>query len=268
MKKVSIRQNWLLIKTLWRMRLSHLMVFRLSFFGATFVDGTLFLVQLLMFQAMYSWVDTIGTFSRGQMFIFVGTFSLINALNMVIDFFGVLGISGKIRDGSLDHYLTKPMSPLLRLTFENLNPGSLPLIALSAVIIGYGVEVCGVHVDALTAMLYLLMVALMTLLWYDCMVVLRTLPFFFISTSAVDEMEGNLIDGCFRVPGVLFTGVWKVIFWFVLPYGVMATVPTQLLTGALTFEGGAYAVGLTVVFTWFTLWFWRFGLRHYKSASS
>jgi len=268
MQKISIKQNWQLIKTLWRMRLSHLMVFRLSFFGATFVDGTLFLVQLLMFQAMYSWVDTIGTFSRGQMFIFVGTFSLINALNMVIYFFGTLGIASKIRDGSLDHYLTKPMSPLLRLTFENLNPGSLPLIVLSAVIIGYGVEVSGVHVNALTVLLYLLMVALMTLLWYDCMVVLRTLPFFFISTSAVDEIEGNLIDGCFRVPGMLFTGVWKVVFWFVLPYGVMATVPTQLLTGVLTLGGAAYAVGLTVVFTAFTMWFWKFGLRHYKSASS
>ena len=268
MQKAGIKQNWQLIRTLWRMRLSHLMVFRLSFFGATFVDGTLFLVQLLTFQAMYSWVDTIGTFSRGQMFIFVGTFSLINALNMVIYFFGVIGIPGKIRDGSLDHYLTKPMSPLLRLTFEQLNPGSLPLIVLSAVIIGYGVEVTGLQVDALTAILYLLMAGLMTLLWYDCEVVLRTLPFFFLSTSAVDEIEGNLIDGCFRVPGMLFTGVWKVIFWFVLPYGVMATVPAQLLTGVLTFAGAMYAVGLTVVFTVFTLWFWRFGLRHYKSASS
>jgi len=261
-------QNWQLIKTLWRMRLSHLMVFRLSFFGATFVDGFMFLLELLTFQAMYSWVDTIGTFSRGQMFIFVGTFSLINALNMVIYFFGVNSITGKIRDGSLDHYLTKPMSPLLRLTFEQLNPGSLPLIVLSAVIIGYGAEVAGVRVDALTALLYLLMVALMTLLWYDCEVVLRTLPFFFISTSAVNEMEGYLIEGCLRVPGMLFTGVWKVVFWFVLPYGIMATVPTQLMTGALSFTGAAYAVGLTVAFTWFTMWFWKFGLRHYKSASS
>ena len=266
--KGSVKQNWLLIRTLWRMRLSHLMVFRLSFFGATFVDGSLFLLQLMMFQAMYSWVDSIGTFSRGQMFIFVGTFSLINALNMVIYFFGVNGIAGKIRDGSLDHYLTKPMSPLLRLTFEQLNPGSLPLIALSAAIIGYGLETAGVHADALTVLLYLLMVALMTLLWYDCEVVLRTLPFFFISTSAVDELESNLIDGCFRVPGTLFTGIWKVIFWFVLPYGIMATVPTQLITGALTLGGAARAVGVVAVFTAFTLWFWRFGLRHYKSASS
>jgi ABC-2 type transport system permease protein len=112
------------------------------------------------------------------------------------------------------------------------------------------------------------LVALMTLLWYDCELLLRTLTFFFISTSAMDAIETNLIDGCFRVPGTLFHGAWKVIFWFVLPYGVMATVPTQLLTGALTPAGAAYAVGLTVAFTAFTLWFWRFGLRHYQSASS
>lgn len=267
MKKTLMR-NLGFIGLLIRLRLEHLMVFRLSFFGATFVDGSMFVLQLAVFQAMYGWVDAIGTFSRGQMFVFVGTFSLINALNMVIYFFGINSIAGRIRDGSLDHYLTKPVNPLLRLTFEQVNPGSLPLIALSLVIIGYGVRLSGVQLTAGHVLLYAVLVGLMTLLWYDCEVVLRTLPFFFISTSAVEQIEGQLIEGCMRVPGMLFTGVWKVIFYFFLPYGVMSTVPTQALTGALTLRGGLYAAGIAVLFTTFTLWFWRFGLCHYKSASS
>ena len=41
------------------------------------------------------------------MVIFIGTFSLVNAVNMVVYFFGVNGISGKIRNGDIDLYLTK-----------------------------------------------------------------------------------------------------------------------------------------------------------------
>jgi ABC-2 type transport system permease protein len=267
MKESAVR-NLRMVGALWRLRLSHLMVFRLSFFGGALVDGTLFLTQLAVFQAMYGWVDAIGDFSRAQMFVFVGTFSLINALNMTIFFFGVNHIGRFIREGTLDHYLTKPVSPLLRLTFEQVNPGSSPLIVLSLIIIGYGLRAGNMHVRFQTVLAYAVMVALMTLLWYDCEVILRTLPFFFISTGAVDQIEGSLLEGCMRMPGTLFEGAWKVIFYFLLPYGIMSTVPTQLLTGALTPLGGVYAAALTSAFTAFTAVFWRWGLKHYKSASS
>ncbi|MCL2479121.1 MAG: ABC-2 family transporter protein, partial [Treponema sp.] len=70
------------------------------------------------------------------------------------------------------------------------------------------------------------------------------------------------------VPGIVFKGAFKVIFYFILPYGIMSTVPTQLLSGTLTLPGLVHALCIVVLFTAFTLWFWSFGLRHYRSASS
>lgn len=263
-----MRRNIRLILTLVRMKLSQQMVFRFSFFGAFFVDGSLFLLQILMFSAIYAQVDTIGGWTRGQMLIFIGTFSLINALNMAIFFFGVNDIPRKIREGSLDHYITKPVSPLLRLTFENVNPGSLPLVALSVAIIAYGVRVQGVRVDVGLALEYTAMVGLMTLLWYDMEILLRTLPFFTLSIDGADRLEGTALEMCMKVPGVIFQGVWKALFCLFVPYGIMATVPTQLITRTLSPLGAIYAAGICTVFTAFAFWFWRFGLRHYKSASS
>ncbi len=130
-----MNRNFRFLCTLIRMKLSHMMVFRLSFFGAFFVDATVFLIQLLLFQAIYSQVDTIGGWTKGEMMIFIGTFSLINALNMVIFFFGINDLPAKIKNGGLDHYITKPVSPLLRLTFENVNPGAVPLVFVSIGII-------------------------------------------------------------------------------------------------------------------------------------
>ena len=263
----NLRFIWLLIK----LQLSHMMVFRLSFFGAFFADGVLFVMQLLAFQVIYSQVDSIGGWSRGQMLIFIGTFSMINGLNMLIYFFGVAGIPSKIREGVLDHYLTKPINALLRLTFENVNPGSLPLLFLSGAIIAYGINVADVIVTAPLMLLYTTLVLMMTLLWYDMEVILRTLAFFFIAVSDIDpieRMEGHLLTLNFKIPGIIYKGVFKVLFYFVLPYGIMATIPTQALTGTLTSLGLLYASGIVVMFSAFTLWFWRFGLRHYKSASS
>ena len=262
--KRHLRFILLLIK----LKLSRMMVFRLSFFGAFFADGTLFLVQLLTFSTIYAYVESIGGWDRGQMIIFIGTFSLINALNMLIYFFGVVDIPGKIKRGDLDQYLTKPINPLLRLTFENVNPGSFPLVIMSVIIIGYGVSVSEVEVSFSLGLGYAAFTLLMTLLWYDMEVILRTIPFLVLSANGIMHLESHLIELNFKVPGTLYKGIWKALFYFVFPYGVMSTVPTQFLSGALTASGLIQALCVVTVFTAFTLWFWRFGLRHYKSASS
>jgi len=245
-----------------------MMVFRLSFFGAFFADGMLFVVQVLTFSIIYGQVDAIGDWGRGEMLIFIGTFSMINGLNMLIYFFGLSGIPGKIREGELDHYLTKPVNSLLRLTFENVNPGSAPLLLLSAGIIAYGISVARVDVTPPLLLGYAALTLLMTLLYYDMEVILRTLPFFFIGGNAIGQLEGPLLDLNFKVPGIIYKGAFKILFYFILPYGIMSTIPTQALTRTLTPAGLVQALAVVVAFTAFMLWFWRFGLKHYKSASS
>jgi ABC-2 type transport system permease protein len=255
------------ISTLIKMKLSHMMVFRLSFFGAFWVDGTLFLIQLLMFQAIYSQVDTIGGWTEGEMVIFIGTFSFINALNMVIFFFGINDLPDKIKTGALDHYITKPVSPLLRLTFENVNLGSVPLVFASIGIIAYGISVCKISFSFLQGVGYGILVLFMTLLWYDTQLILRCIPFFVISATNITRAE-ELLGLCMKVPGVLFKGAFKVLFYFILPYGIMATIPTQFIMRTISPMGIAYGIFIVALFTILTLGIWRFGLKNYKSASS
>lgn len=262
-----MRKNLRFIKTLIKMRLSHLMVFRLSFFSAFFVDGSLFVVQLILFNAIYANVDTIGGWSRGEVIIFIGTFSLINAINMVVYFFGVISIPDKIRTGNLDYYITKPVNPLLRLSLESVNPGSIPLIFFSIGIILYGISDCGVHISALKWIEYSIMVLLMTILYYDIELIIRTISFFVISTVNVARIE-ELIELCMKVPGVLFKGIFKIFFYFILPYGIIATVPTQVLNSTISFGGILYASSIAVGFTIFAMWLWKVGLKKYESASS
>ena len=263
-----MRKNLRFIKLLIKLKLSHMMVFRLSFFGGFFADGMLFLVQVLAFSIIYGQVDGIGDWNRGQMYIFIGTFSMINGLNMAIYFFGLVGISDKIRSGALDMYVTKPINTLFRLTFEGINPGSAPLVLLSGIIIAHGISTAGITVTPALLISYAGMTLLMTLLYYDMELILRTIPFFVISATAIERLEGDMLILNFQIPGILYKGFFKILFYFALPYGIMATVPVQLISGTLTSAGLLHALAIVVIFTAFALWFWKFGLKHYKSASS
>jgi ABC-2 type transport system permease protein len=89
-----------------------------------------------------------------------------------------------------------------------------------------------------------------------------------VRTNAFNDLENTLVDFAYRIPGVAFRGVWKVILYVVLPYGLMATLPTQLLTGGMPWSYWLLASGVLAGFWLLMNLFWRSGLRRYGSASS
>ena len=266
--KDKIQNNLKFVCELIGLRFQHLMMFRLGFWGPFFVDGSLVLVELMVFQAIYANVETIGPWGKGEMVIFIGTFSLVNAVNMVVYFFGVNNISDKIRSGDIDLYLTKPVSPLLRLSFEQVNPGSLPLVLLSICILWYGVGLCGIKVTPQLAAGYAAWVILMIILWYEMEVIIRSLTFFVVSTNNITRLEEAGIDLCMKIPGVVFRGIYKLLFYLILPYGIIATFPTLYISGEGSVKMWVYGIGVVTGFGFLTAFLWKTGLKRYNSVSS
>lgn len=263
-----MKRNGKVIRTLIGIRFQNLMMFRFGFFGPFFVDGSLFLIQLIVFQAIYANVDRIGTWGKGEMTIFIGTFSMINAVNMLIYFFGINGIPQKIKNGEMDLYLTKPGSSLLRLTFERVNPGSIPLVMMSALIIVYGVHLFEGKVFAGAVAGYVFWLVLMTVLYYELEVVIRSVCFFVISNANITKIEEAGLELCMKIPGIVFYGGYKLLFCWILPYGIIATIPVQSLVGELNILGVVHGILILIIFTVITRIIWKRGLRHYNSASS
>lgn len=261
-------RNRRVVKELIKLRFQRLMMFRLGFFGPFFVDGSLFLVQLLVFEAVYSNVDRIGTWGKGEVILFIGTFSLLNAVNMVIHFFGVNNIPSKVKSGELDLYLTKPVSPLLRMSLEAVNPGSIPLILMSICIIEYGIHRGNIEVTGKTVMAYMFWLFVMQILYYEMEVIIRSFTFFFVSVRNVTEIEEVGLSLCMQLPEVVFRGVFKIIFCWILPYGIMATMPVQRLIGEMNFGIALQGVITLFVFTLLTVGIWKLGVKRYNSVSS
>lgn len=256
------------LKEMIKLRIHGLMIFRLDFFSPFLIDGSLFVVQLLTFEAVYSNIDSIGSWGRGEMIIYIGTFSLLNALNMTIYFFGVISIPRKIQNGELDLYLTKPISPLFRLTFERISPGSIPLIVLSLLIIGYGIYNMNMIIKIGNILAYCFWVFIMTILYYEVEVIIRSVSLYIVSTARLDQLEDAGITLCMKLPGIAFYGIYKVLFYFILPYGIMATYPVQSMIGEMNLNRALYGMFIIILFSFVTALIWKKGLKHYNSVSS
>lgn len=264
----NLRRNYRVFKELVRIRFQNLMMFRLGFFGPFLVDGSLFVIQLIVFRAVYANVDRIGSWGSGEMILYIGTFSLLNAVNMVICFFGIVELPAKIKKGEMDLYLTKPVSPLFRISFEKINPGSLPLVIMSLGIIGYGVHVSGIALSADRICVYLCWLLIMQVLYYEMEVLMRCAAFYLVSNARLEQLEEAGLDLCMKLPGIAFHGIYKFLFYCALPYGIMATLPVQSLIGEMNWRLGAYGIGVAAAFGALTFWVWKNGVKHYNSAGA
>lgn len=256
------------LKELIKIRFHGLMVFRMDFFAPFFVDGSLFVIQLLAFGAIYTNVEKIGNWGQGEMIVYIGTFSLINAVSMFVCFFGVNSIPWKVRNGELDLYLTKPVSPLFRLSLENINPGSLPLVLMSICILIYGMNRLAAPVRGTALASYCFWVFIMIILYYDMEVLIRSVSLYVVSTARMEELEDAGISLCMKLPGIAFYGIYKAVFYLFLPYGLMATLPVQSMMGEMTPRMGLYGVSVVIGFTVLLAVVWKHGLKRYNSVSS
>lgn len=255
---------WFLLK----FKLNRQMIYSFNFYMVFFADMALYIVQLLTFTAIFSQVDSINGWDFHQMVVFIGTFSIIDSINMSTYFFGLFKLPDRIRSGQLDLYLVKPVNTLFLSCFDDMNPGSFLSTISGIIIVIYGVTVGGVQMTIGRVVGYIFLILLMELLFFDMLLLVRTSAFWFIRINSLYEAEDALIQFSFRIPGVVFKGFSKVLFYIILPYGIIATIPTQFFTDTMSFQYWIMSIGVVTFFTILSLTMFRIGRGRYTSASS
>ncbi|MCX8131735.1 MAG: ABC transporter permease [Clostridia bacterium] len=251
-----------------KLKLNRQMMYSFNFWMVLFVDLSLFAIQIAVFSAIFLQVDTINGWNRNQMIFFIGTFTILDSIYMSTYFFGVIGIPDKILTGKLDIYISKPVNTLFFVSFESIDLGSLLLLFPGIMMITYSTAMMGITVTVWGVLGYVFLIVLMLVLMFDLMIIIRSTAFWFTRIDSLSDFENEMVNFSFRVPGVVFKGVSKLVFYVILPYGLMATIPTQFFTGLL--DGWTCLLTITVcfVFTLLSQRIWKLGLKHYGSASS
>ncbi len=254
------------LKALIKVQFSRATVYRFSFWTAFFGDLILFLVQLAVFGAIAK-NGTIGGWTADHLTVFTGTFIALDGLYMTTYFFGIISLPDKIRTGTLDLLLIKPLNPLFQVTFGQFNLGTLALVP-----VGFGMAFWGAaRLNALSfasAVRFTAVFLLMYVLMYALMLAFRCLGFWLTRLNAFNELENTMVEFSFRLPAPAIQGLWKLLLFIALPYGLMANLPAQALFGPFSLTEWLLGIGTTSVFLALSFLLWHKGLKRYDSASS
>jgi len=223
---------------------------------------TIFLIGFLIFLVKNT--NGFAGFSGNQILFFTATYVLIDTLAQFL-FRSVYSFRQLVVSGDLDLVLVKPVSPLFRSLFGGADP--VDLITLPA-IIGVVIYIGSLlSPTILHTTFYILLVINGLVISAAFHIAVLSLG---IITTEIDHtvMIYRDLVSIGRFPIDIYKEPFKSLLTFIVPVGVMVTIPAKALIGLVSPLGiiSSLIFGLALLF--FSIKFWHYALKKYTSASS
>ncbi|MBN1536389.1 MAG: ABC-2 family transporter protein [Anaerolineales bacterium] len=218
---------------------------------------------------IFGQIDTLRGWSYAETLSVLGVYLTIQALrNLFIgpSLDALAGMDGEVWSGNLDFTLLRPMSIQFLASFRRWR-----LFALFDLLLGLGVLVyAAISMDQALSISNIAMF-LLTLLFGAGILYAILLAFSALVFWSPGVMFMWIFDGVFqlaRYPLGLYPGWVRLALTWIIPVGVITTIPAQALRGGLSMERLAFSLVMAVILILCASIFFRAALRRYASASS
>jgi len=231
MKSVAVVRRY---ARLWRYLAHRSMMTQLTYRGDFIMGlarnaGTVTLA-LVFYQVLFLQTNSIAGWNEPALLVLYGTFRLVKG---VLYFFAedtITAIPEAVRRGELDFLLLKPVSARFLLTCAQVNLGAVFNSA-----IGVGLVLYGLHANAtsLTAGMlagYIGLVTCAVIIFYNILFMVMTVAFWVIKVDGLQYLFDDLLNMA-GLPSTAYRGALGVIFSYVAPVGLAASVPAGVLAG-------------------------------------
>lgn len=225
-----------------------------------------FSMSLLFLYLIKQNITTFAGYTASQMIVFFLTYQFVDVFSQVL-FRGVYLFSNLIRTGDFDFLLCRPVSPLFcALVGKPDINDALFLIPTTAVSI-YIFSTLGISVTLQTFLLYCVLLLNSLLIALSLHILILVIG---ILTTQVDGVVWIYRDVSYlgRFPVTMYLQPLRFLLFFIVPIGIMTTIPTQILIGTQPTYSIFISclVGVTSIVT--STWLWKQALMRYTSASS
>lgn len=243
-----------------------------TFFESRF-GGVLFLVGKIVRFCMYlgfllllvTKTQVLAGFTLWEVLLFYLTFQFIDAATQML-FREVYRFREQVVRGYFDLVLVKPVNALFRSLFGGAD--ILDLLTLVPFILFISVAMMNIgYVTALGILLYIGFVinSLFIAMTFHIMVLSLA-----ILTTEIDHaiMIYRDFTGMGKIPIDIYTEPLRSFVTFIIPVGIMMTFPVKAFLGILQIFNIVIAVGISITLFSISIFFWRYALDQYTSASS
>jgi ABC-2 type transport system permease protein len=245
------------------------LAYRVNFFIRLLHSGLNLLTGVLSLVVIFNQVERIKGWDMPAALALLGVYLLLGALRGL--FIGpslesVAGMDGEIWTGTYDFTLLRPVDQQFLISFRHWRVFALVDLAMAVGVLIYALALLGAQLTIGMLLSFTLTLLAGVTLLYAALLAFSALVFWnpgFLFTWVINDLFQLA-----RYPVGLYPGWLRLVLTWVIPVGLMTTIPAQALVGTLS----PWMLVLTLTFTLgaflIATWLFRQGLKKYTSASS
>jgi ABC-2 type transport system permease protein len=240
--------------------------FRANFFAKIFQNVIWVGFYTVLLLVVYSKTKLVAGWTQGDSFVLSGTVVLLEVLSRAF-FNGLNEIPEQVRKGTLDFVVTRPIDSQFwvstrRFYFDQLGPA---LAGVAMVLVG--LRLTGTHPSGLDWLLWGTQFLLAMAIFYSFQLMLMTISIWLIRVDNLFVLAETATQVA-RNPLQIYSGGVQQFLIYILPLGLLGTIPAQALLGRGNLLNLLTALVWAVVSLLGARAFWQYAARSYSSASS
>jgi len=250
-----------------RISLASAMAYRANFLLEGAMSAAWMLLTLLPLAVLYNVRTEVNGWDLSAALIVMAYFTGLRALLEGVISPSLVQLVEKIRDGSFDYVLLKPVDAQAMISASRYEPWKLFDMAIAIGMVIYAFwrrgEAPPAADIALGIGLYIAGAVAMYSLWIIC----AAASFWVGRLDNLMYLLGAIFDTA-RWPVYVLPGLWRMVFTFIIPIAVMTTFPAMGLLGTLDARRAIATIAGALAMLAISRVVWRSAIRNYTSASS
>src|SRR5687768_3103903 len=222
---------------------------------------------ILLLKIVYTNTTSVAGWSEGDSYVLAATVFFTYALLIVFFSVNLMEIPEKVRKGTLDFDLLKPVDSQFLVSIRKFSFDEIGTILGGVVMLFVGLSMNGFAPSVAQVSTYLFMVLCAVLIFYAFQLIMMTLAIWLVRVDSLWVL-GETVYYVARFPTDIFKSQLRVVLTYYIPIAFIASEPTKVLLGRTSQDVALYAAAWTIAFLIISRMFWRFAVNRYSSASS
>lgn len=244
--------------------------FRFNFILLIFGEFIWYSTQLILYEVLFRHTTNIGGWSVEEMRVFVFLALFVDSIYMILWDPNFVKFNDDIRRGQLDLFLTKPVNSIFMLSSQRLSISHFPCLFIT----GAGTIWACFQIPNFEAikLLWLILLIPSGLSVIFCgRFALNATAIIFTRADFLQYVWYSLFKLGLRPDGIyagLLNGALRFVLIFIIPFAMVASIPTRFLIEPIDPLFLAWAVAMPFVLVYLLKKYWCYCLKFYTSASS
>lgn len=239
--------------------------YRGDFFFWMFVSLMWTGFNYFFFGLLFSQGDGIIGWSYYQILLLVSFYTMLDAFTWSVFYPNMREYTKQVFDGELSKYLLLPVNTEYLLLTQHATYHNIPRFLVGFAVLLHSAYKLEISIGLWQILTAVLVFCFGILLIYSCWFILATISFWVERLSNINEIMPQF-RSIYQVPAGVFTGITGFVFTFLIPLGLVTTLPSEILLGRANYLMILYLFLASILFFIAAISFFRISIKKYSSV--